>query len=138
MFIGVYRLEIQSVMLEFSTQLWTVVPLTFSLVSSPDPLPCVNKYTAQYTSIQCVKGGGWGHGRGGGRRQIDRNLPQSPFIGFLDDDILLWCLYGVLVHGRGVRVWGGIIFKCDNRGTGVLCEHRSLLKWYIRNKYDTN
>ncbi len=26
--------------------------------------------------------------------QTDKNLPQSPFTGqFLDDDILLWCLY---------------------------------------------
>ncbi len=39
----VYRLEIHSVMLVFSTLLWTSAPLTFSLVQLPrSPLPCVN------------------------------------------------------------------------------------------------
>ncbi len=38
-FIRVYRLVIQSVMLEFSTQLWELLPL--SLVSSP---PSLRKY----------------------------------------------------------------------------------------------
>jgi hypothetical protein len=54
----VYRLEIQSVMLVFSTQLCELLPpLPFSLVQlSPlRPLPCINKYMPR---IQCG-GGGW-------------------------------------------------------------------------------
>jgi hypothetical protein len=46
-FIRVYRLEIQSVMLVFSTPLLNYCPsLTFSLVDIPPPLPYVNKYRA--------------------------------------------------------------------------------------------
>ncbi len=40
--IRVYRLEIQSVMLVFSTQLHELLPLKPSL---PPPLPCGNKYS---------------------------------------------------------------------------------------------
>ena len=39
----------------FRTALWTIAPLTFSLVSSP-PLPCVNKYDV-YTYTVCKRGG---------------------------------------------------------------------------------
>jgi hypothetical protein len=60
MFIRAYRLEKDSVMLVFSTQLCELLPLFPSLWFAP-PLPCVNKYTLYsihvYT-IQCVKGGG--------------------------------------------------------------------------------
>jgi hypothetical protein len=51
----VYRLEIQSVMLVFSTDFVNYCPSTFSLVSSP-PLP---PYTL-YTCIQCVRGEEYG------------------------------------------------------------------------------
>jgi hypothetical protein len=56
--IGVYRLEIHSVMLV----LRTVAPLTFSLVQLSTPLPCVIKYTVLYKRIQCVRGVGVGMG----------------------------------------------------------------------------
>jgi hypothetical protein len=58
-FIRVYRLEIQPVMLIFSTQLSVnCCPLTFSLVQlSPSPPFPVSKYS---TLRQCVAGKGWG------------------------------------------------------------------------------
>ncbi len=74
-FIRVYRLVIQSQVGIFYPAVWTVVPLTFSLVSSPPlSLPCVNNYT-----IQCVRGGG---GMESYRRwegpQTDIHLSQVP------------------------------------------------------------
>jgi hypothetical protein len=50
-FIRVYRLEIQSVMLAFSIQLCELLSLSPSLwfSSSPLPHPCVNKNTIHYT-----------------------------------------------------------------------------------------
>jgi hypothetical protein len=55
MFIKVYRLEIQSVMLVFSTQLCLLLPLWPSLwFNSTSPLPCV-KVCRQY-----LAGRGWG------------------------------------------------------------------------------
>ncbi len=74
-----YRLEIQSVMLVFSTQLCKLLPLSFSLwFNSPPPLPpCVIKYTL-YTDTVCKGGGVWGSGP-----QTDKHLPQSPFTGKL-------------------------------------------------------
>jgi hypothetical protein len=45
----VYRLEMQSAMLVFSTPLVTSAPLTFSLVDLPPPFPCVNKYSGIYS-----------------------------------------------------------------------------------------
>jgi hypothetical protein len=53
----VYRLEIQSVMLVFSTQLFEILSL-YLLSISPPPLPCVNKNV--YVFIQCVCNGGIG------------------------------------------------------------------------------
>ncbi len=63
-FIRVYRLEIQSVMLVFSTQLQL----------SPT-LPV--KKIMLYTTV-CKGGGVWGSGP-----QTDKHLPQSPFTGQL-------------------------------------------------------
>jgi hypothetical protein len=59
-----YRLEIQSVMLVFSTQLCELLSLPFSLVhlSPPPPLPCV------------IKGGGMGIVGGEGLRLINTCL----------------------------------------------------------------
>jgi hypothetical protein len=60
--------------------MWTVAPLIFSLVSfPPPPLPCVNRYSIQYTRIQythiqCVRGGevyDEAIGAEGGLRQIN-------------------------------------------------------------------
>jgi hypothetical protein len=52
MFIRVYRLDIQSVMLVFSTGFVNyIAPQTFSLISTA-PLLFVNKYTV-YTSTVC-------------------------------------------------------------------------------------
>ncbi len=63
-FIKVYRLEIQSVMLVISTQLCELLPLSPSLwLNSPHlPPSCVNKYTIQYKRKQdtVCKGGGMG------------------------------------------------------------------------------
>ncbi len=56
-FITVYRLEIQSVMLLFSTQLSELLPL-LSGSTLPSP-PCVNKYTV-YTYTMCKRGGDMG------------------------------------------------------------------------------
>ncbi len=41
--------------------------------------------------------------------QTDKHLPQSAFIGhnFLDDDILLWCLYSSLIYVNMVKRWLG-------------------------------
>jgi hypothetical protein len=77
-FIRVYRLEMQSVMLVFSTQHCELLPLiTLSLVLlSPLPLPHVSKYSLLYTRIQCVGRGGWGV-----LGLTDKHLLQSPFTG---------------------------------------------------------
>ncbi len=57
--IRVYRLEIQQVMLVFSTQYCEMLPLFPSLCSNPppSPLPCVNKYTV-HTYTVCKRGNG--------------------------------------------------------------------------------
>ncbi len=65
MFIRVYRLEVQSVMLVFSNQLCELLP--YNLLSGsiiPPPLPCVNKFTV-YTYTVCKGGikGFWASGR---------------------------------------------------------------------------
>jgi hypothetical protein len=74
---------------------------------TPDTALC-----STYVSTLCLKSGGHedvapsyrspnagGEGRG---PETDKQLPQIPFISkfFLDDDILLQCLYSYLVHGR--------------------------------------
>jgi hypothetical protein len=61
-FIRLYRLEIQSVMLVFSTQLWNCGPSNrlFGLTlptSPPPPVPYVNR-KKMYARIQCVGGVG--------------------------------------------------------------------------------
>jgi hypothetical protein len=55
-FIRVYRLEIQSVMLVFSTQLCEMLLLSPFFLVQLSPLPCVNKYTA-YINVYSVYGG---------------------------------------------------------------------------------
>jgi hypothetical protein len=60
MFVKIYSLEIQSVILVFSTQLCELLPpsLLSGLTSSPSPpLPCLKKYTVY---IYTVWGGGMG------------------------------------------------------------------------------
>ena len=64
-FIRVYRLEIQSVMLVFSTQLFDLLPFSPSLWLNSPPSPTV-----------CKGGGVWGSGP-----QTDKHLPQSLFTG---------------------------------------------------------
>ncbi len=51
-FIRVYRLVIQSVMLVFSTQLCDCSPSNLLFKPFPLPLPCVNYYTV-YTYTVC-------------------------------------------------------------------------------------
>jgi hypothetical protein len=59
----------------YDPALWTIAPLTLSLVQSP-PLPCVNKCT-EYTYTVCWGGGGiWDSGP-----QTNKHLPQSSFTG---------------------------------------------------------
>ncbi len=60
MFIRVYRLEIQSVMLVFSTPFVNLRPSNNLLTGSPPPLPCVNKY------------------RGGGSGYVESNIQELP------------------------------------------------------------
>jgi hypothetical protein len=83
-FIRVYGLVIQSVMLVFLTQLCELLPLLHFFWFAPPSLCEKNKYTR----IQCVRVGICGviEGRG---PQTDKHLPQSPFTGkiFWDDDI---------------------------------------------------
>ncbi len=82
----VYRLEIKPVMLVFQPTFVNCCPSILLSVSTPPPLPCVNKLTV-YTYTVCNGGGGCGSGP-----QTDKHLPQSPLkVNFLDDDILL-CL----------------------------------------------
>jgi hypothetical protein len=79
MFIRVYRLKIQSVMLVFfDPALWTGAPLTFPLVQfHPPPFPAWISIRFNYTRVQCV---GWGMGSKEGRGpQTDKHLPQSSF-----------------------------------------------------------
>jgi hypothetical protein len=55
----VYRLEIQSVMLVFSTGFVYYCHSNLLSLPSPPPLFCVDKYTCIYVpGIQCVRGGG--------------------------------------------------------------------------------
>ncbi len=50
----------------FSTALWTIAPLTFSLFSSSPPPHFPNWISIWYfTRIQYVRGGVWGHRKGG-------------------------------------------------------------------------
>jgi hypothetical protein len=67
----VYRLEIQSVMLVFSTPLVNLRPSTFSPVHTPT-LPCVNKYRTIH-SASVVEDGG--------RDPTDKQPPPSIFTG---------------------------------------------------------
>jgi hypothetical protein len=85
MFLRVYRLEIQSVMLVYSTQLCEPLPLKPSLwfYSPPSPLfsLCEEVYHIHYTRIQCVRAGAY---EVLGLRQIDtcRKVPlQVNFFG---------------------------------------------------------
>ncbi len=75
----VYRLEIQSVMLVFSTQVCELLPLFpshwFTSSPHPPPPPGVNKYSV-YTYSVCKGGGGYGVL---GLRQINTCMPQSSF-----------------------------------------------------------
>ncbi len=59
-FNGVYRLEIQSVMLVFSTPLVNCCHSTFSLTSSPPLPPPSQSQRTVYTDSLCLWGGGWG------------------------------------------------------------------------------
>jgi hypothetical protein len=75
-FIRVYRVEIQTVMLVFSAQLCKLVAhLPFSLVQIPPPFPVW--ISIQYTRIQYVRGGVVC----GSGSQTDKHPPQSPFTG---------------------------------------------------------
>jgi hypothetical protein len=78
MFIRVYRLEIQSVLLVFSTQLCELLPLQPSLwFNSPPPHASLCEYTkyCKYTVLYSVaEREVWGSGP-----PTDKHLPQSPF-----------------------------------------------------------
>jgi hypothetical protein len=79
----VYRLELQSVVLVFSTPLvnYRSAPLTFSLVHlPPHPLSLCEKYRGTCIQfIRCVTAyWGWGGGAAGAS---DKHLPPSTFTG---------------------------------------------------------
>ncbi len=124
----VYRLEILSVMLVFSTHLCELLPLSPSLwFKSPTPLPFPVWTSLLYTSIQCVRGG---YGVLGLRRLTPaaKSLYRSIF---LDNEILhclLWVssfgmkshllpalgdapLEEVLVHSRRDHVGSGLFAR---------------------------
>ncbi len=75
----VYRLEIKSVMLVFSTPLVNQRPANLltgsSTPPSPAPLPCVNKYRGFMYSYSVQRGGG------DGGPKTDKHLPPSTFTG---------------------------------------------------------
>ncbi len=75
-FIRVYRLEIQTVMLVFSTQLCELLVLLPSLWFNSPPFPVW--ISILYTRIQCVRGGGC---MGASGPLTDKHLPQIPFTG---------------------------------------------------------
>jgi hypothetical protein len=90
-FIRFYRLQIQSVLLIFSTQLCELLPLSGSTLP-PTPLPCVSKYTVFTYTVQCVRGGGVGFWA---PRHIN-TCPRVPLqVNFLDDILhcFLWVLF---------------------------------------------
>ncbi len=82
-FIKVYRLEKQSFMLVFSTQLCELLPFSLSLLFNPLPVPSVNNYSVYcsvYTYLhirfmQCARGDL------SSGLQTYKHLPQSPFTG---------------------------------------------------------
>ncbi len=102
-FIRVFRLEIQSVMLFFSTQLRELLPLSPSLwfISPSSPLPSVNKYTV-YTYTMCKRGGGYGVL---GRRQIN-TCCKFP----LQVNYLRWRHFALLSMSL-------VLLRCDNTGS---------------------
>jgi hypothetical protein len=83
MFLRVYGLEIQSVMLVFRPSFVNCCPSNLLSGSTlpPPPLPCVNKFIV-YIYTVCKEGGG---GKGGVYMgfgpQSDKHLPQSSFTG---------------------------------------------------------
>ncbi len=105
-FIRVYRMEIQSVMLVFSTQLCELLP---HLSLFPVWISIL------YTRIQCVRGG---YGVLD-LSQINtcRRLPLQ--VNFLDEDIL-HCLLWVLSFYGHKRENPGLI--CEYQSPGKLCE----------------
>ncbi len=99
-FNGVHRLEIQSVMLVFSTPLVNQRPSNPSHWfgwSTPPPLPCVNKYRGTCIHKVCYGGGE----ERVGLRQINTfRLPPSTFTGhFLRKAVIqtfrVRCLYNI-------------------------------------------
>jgi hypothetical protein len=102
-FAGVYRLEIQSFMLVFSTQLCELLPLLPLLWFNSPPFPV--SISILCTRIQCVGGGGgmgfWGQ---------TEHLPQSPFTGkFPQGYDVLFCL-GQDIH---IFLWYHVISQCS-------------------------
>jgi hypothetical protein len=105
----VYRREIQSVMLVFSTDSANYCPSNL-LSGYLYPLPCVNKYTVPYCiyvyGTMCKRGGGvWGGGVIGGRG------PQT------DKTPAVKSLYTSIFHGKIPTF--GIAFCQSNLSTSV-------------------
>ncbi len=104
--IRVFRLEIQSVMLVgiFDPALWTVAPLTFSLVRlSPSRVsPFIWSDSEPTKLLDHPK---QNSRRGGGLRQTDtcREVPLQVIFLYDNYYFLLWCLHSQLVHGKYVK-----------------------------------
>ncbi len=119
-FIGVFRLEIHSVMLVFSTPaLWTLAHLPFSLVQlSPPPSP--EWISILYTRTQCVRE------EVNSGPQTDKHLPQSPFTGpvfglrhFALPSIWVFILLRTqLSRSEKKTVWRNCSRKCMKGGGG--------------------
>ncbi len=98
LFIRVYRLEIQSVMLYFRPIFVNCCPSNLPSGSTlPPPSVWISTYTVYTLHVYSVlERGVWGSGP-----QTDKHLPQSPFTGslFLDEDILHCLLWVLSVYG---------------------------------------
>ncbi len=103
----VYRLEIQSIILVFSTPLVNYsAPLTFSLVHLPPPLSCVNKYKDTCIHTVC-NGGGVGWGDWGPQTNTCRQVPllvnflEKPHLGFgvfIDIGSMILAIYAPMIY----------------------------------------
>jgi hypothetical protein len=124
-FIRVYRVEIQSVVLVFSTQLCELLPLLPSLWYKSLPLPpslCEQVYCIH---VYSVYGGGGGHWVLG-LRQINTCSEVPLNVNFLDDDNLLAFKANFRVQEKlenmNLSLPHRILLKADSFSDEFFCE----------------